>query len=86
MRICIAAKDRKRHVTRLNGKESSQESSQSHVGHLSAKDMLSRNAYRFAMLFVVVQGKAYLEESGMSKRKLERRPVVIFIAYMKARK
>ena len=42
--------------------------------------------YRFVIVFVIVQSGTLFWENGMNQRKLERRPVVIVAACMKARK
>jgi len=58
----------------------------SHLGNPSAKDILSRNAYRFVIVFVIVQRGKHFWENGMNQGKLERRPAVIVTTCMKARK
>jgi len=58
----------------------------SHLGHPSAKDILSRNAYRFVIAFAIVQRGKHFWENGMHQGKLERRPVVIVTACLKAQK
>ena len=81
-RICIASKrseqasdniQRPRIISRIF----------SHLGHPSAKDILSRNAYRFTIVFITVQRGKHFWENGMNQGKLERRPVVIVTAWWK---
>ena len=83
-RICIAAKrsqwasdnvKRQRIISRIFW----------HLGHPSAKDILSRNGYRLVIVFVIVQRGKHFWENGMNQGKLERIPVVIVTACMKAR-
>ena len=81
--ICIAAKrsasdniQRQRIISKIF----------SHVGHPSAKDILSRNAYRLVNVFVIVQSGKHFWENGMNQGKLERRPVVIVTSCRKAGK
>ena len=78
-RLCIAAKrsqqasgniQRQRIISKIF----------SHLGHPSAKDILSSNAYRFVIVFIIVQRGKHFWENGMNQGKLERRPVVIVTA------
>jgi len=67
--------------------QSSEGEISSHLGHPSAEDVLSRKAYRFVVVFAVVQNvKTNFWEKGMNQRKSKRRSVVIATDCMKGRK